>query len=103
MSIVVLCRIACSDDDTTRKLFEEARLALPYSNTELVFVGDDIGGGEQCRTLIGLRFPTMRAAREFQERALRAADTGGREPDVTFRLLKLRPPTAGELPPLLFP
>lgn len=104
MAVVVLCQVARSNDDATRKLFEEARLALPYSNAELLFVGDDVDGSdEQGQTLISLRFPTILAAREFRERVLRATGAGGTEPDMAFRLLKLRQPTIGELPPLLFP
>ncbi len=104
MSIVVLCRLGLMNDEARLKLFETARLAMPYSGAELLLAGDDLPGGEEPRrSTFAISFREMGGALQFTDR-MRGIDfrelTGS---GVEFQLLKPWPPTIGQLPLMLFP
>jgi hypothetical protein len=104
MSIVVLCQLGLLNDAARQKLFETARLAMPYSGAELLFAGDEIpGGDEPRRSTFALSFHKIDEAHQFMDK-MRGIDfrelTGF---DVELQLLKLSPPTIGQLPLMLFP
>lgn len=112
MAVIVLCRIPDAHDDAVTRLCEAAGLALPYSGVELVFLGEDIDTpgqatgqtpAEEGGILLALRFPTPAAARTFRQAARQAMPAGESRQPVSFRLLALRTPAAGQGTALLFP
>lgn len=108
MAVIVLCRIPDAHDDAVTRLCEAAGLALPYSGVELVFLGEDLDPpgqtpAEEGGILLALRFPTPAAARAFRQAAWQAMPAGESRQPVSFRLLALRTPAAGQGTALLFP
>jgi hypothetical protein len=104
MSVMVLCRLGLMNDAARQKLFETARLAMPYSGVELLFAGDEIPGGDESRrSTFVISFHKIDEAHQFMGK-MRGIDfrefTGlGAE----LQLLKPWPPSIGQLPLMLFP
>ena len=104
MSVVVLCRLGLMDDVARQKLFDTARLAMPYSGAELLFAGNEMPGtDEPCRSSFAISFQKIDEAQQFMGRMqgidFKALTGMGAE----LQLLKPWPPTIGQLPLMVFP